>query len=199
MHRPSAFRTHAASLAASLVTVLALTAAPAIAGEVVDAATAVEAAVAAGDFDAWQKANGDLLAKAWAQPGLHFNHLVLVTAPAAGYGVYDVRPDSIYAQGEPILVYAEPEGYGFGTLATGQMEIAFGIDLKVLDPGGAVLVEMPDFLSIKFQSWQPAHEFVANLSVSMGSAPPGDYQLEFTFRDLHGGQNSSFTTNVSVK
>lgn len=172
---------------------------PARAGEVVDAATAVETAVATGDFNAWQAANATLLSTAWFQPGLHFNRLLLVSAPASGYGSYEVRPDSVFAAGEMILVYAEPEGYGYGDLGGGKLEIAFDIDLKVMDPAGSVLVEMPGFMQLVHQTWGPAREFVANMSVSMGQAPVGDYRLEFTFRDRHGGQSSSFTTDVTIQ
>ncbi len=171
----------------------------ATAGEVVDAAAAVEAAVAAGDFNAWQAANARLLEVAWFQPGLHFNRLILTSTPAAGYGSYEVRPDSVYAPGEPILVYAEPEGFGFGDLGGGRSEIAFDIDLKVMDPAGTVLVEMPSFMQLVHQTWGPAREFVANMSVDMGQAPPGDYRLEFTFHDRHGGQSASFTTDVTLQ
>ena len=172
---------------------------PVAAGPVVDAAAAVEAAVASGDFNAWQAANNQLLSTAWFQPGLHFNRLVLTSTPAVGYGSYDVRPDSIYARGEQIFVYAEPEGYGFGDLGNGKLEIAFDIDLRVLDPAGTVLLEAPDFMQVAHQTWGPAREFVANMTVAMGEAPAGQYRLEFTFRDRHGGQQSSFTTDVTLQ
>ncbi|MCB6177568.1 hypothetical protein LHP98_05415 [Rhodobacter sp. Har01] len=172
---------------------------PVQAGPVADAAAAVEAAVAAGDFAAWQAANGTLLTEAWFAPGLHFNRLILTAAPASGYGSYEARPNSTYGRGEDIFVYAEPEGYGFGDLGGGKLEIAFDIDLRVLDPAGTVLVEAPDFMAVSHQVWGPAREFVANMTVSMGEAPAGAYTLEFTFRDRHGGQKSTFTTDVTIQ
>lgn len=187
------------TLALPLSLCLCLTALPAAAGDLVDAATAVEAAVAAGDFDAWAAANATLMTSAWFQPGLHFNRLILTSVPSTGYGVYEVRADSVYASGEPILVYAEPEGYGYGTLPDGRSEIAFDIDLRVMDPAGTVLLEAPGFMQVAHQVWGPAREFVANMTVNMGQAPAGDYTLEFTFHDRHGGQSSSFTTNVTLQ
>ncbi len=172
---------------------------PVQAGQLTDAAAAVEAAVAAGDFNAWQAANAQLLATAWVQPGLLFNRLLLTSTLAAGYGNYEVRPDSIYARDTPIYVYAEPEGYGFGDLGGGRMEIAFDIDLRVMDPTGAVLLEVPNFMALAYQTWGPAREFVANMTVDMAQAPAGDYRLEFTFRDRHGGQSASFTTDVTLQ
>lgn len=188
-----------AALAAGLCAGLFAAAPTLHAGEVVDAAAAVEAAVAAGDFNGWQAANAALLAKAWFQPGLHFNRMILTNGPATGYGSYEPRADSVYAAGEPILIYAEPEGYGFGDLGGGRFEIAFDIDLRVLDPAGSVLVEMPGFMALQHQTWGVAREFVANMTVSMGQAPAGSYVLEFTFRDRHGGQSASFTSAITIQ
>ena len=112
---------------------LALLPLAAPAGDLSDAAAAVEAAVAAQDFAAWQAAEARLDELLWYSAGLHFGTLTLVSAPASGYRMYDSRADNLYAQGEPILLYAEPRGYGYGTLDTGQLQIAFDIDLTVKD------------------------------------------------------------------
>ncbi len=179
---------------------LALLPLAAPAGDLSDAAAAVEAAVAAQDFAAWQAAEGRLDELLWYSAGLHFGTLTLVSAPAAGYRMYESRADNVYAQGEPILLYAEPRGYGYGTLDNGQLQIAFDIDLTVKDTGsGEVLVEMPKLMQLTYASWGPTREFVANLTYSMGTAPPGAYTLVTTFHDLNGGQSASFTSDVVIR
>ncbi|OYW61326.1 MAG: hypothetical protein B7Z10_04940 [Rhodobacterales bacterium 32-66-7] len=174
-------------------------AAPVLAGPVTDAATAVETAAAADDFNAWFQANEALLEAAWTVPGLHFGNIVNTTVPAPVYGNFEERADTVYAPGEPILIYAEPRGYGYGDIGGGMLEIAFGVDLRVLDPAGTVLLEMPEFSTFTLQSRAKARELMFNLSVSLDGAPPGDYQLEFTFNDRYGGQSDSFVSNITIK
>lgn len=174
--------------------------APAQAGPLADAAAAVEAAIAANDFDAWQAANAKLLDEAWFAAGLHFDRVVLTAAPGAGYGGFEPRANASYGKGEDILVYAEPKGYGYGDLGNGKYEIAFDVDLRLLDKAGTVLLEAPNFLALSHQAQGMAREFVGTLTVNLGpEAPAGDYQLEFTFRDRHGGQSASFTTEVTLQ
>jgi hypothetical protein len=187
------------SSAVLLALPLGLSGVSAHAGEVVDAAAAVEAAIAAGDFNAWQAANATLLDIAWVQPGLHFNRLLLTSGTAVGYGSYEVRPDNVYAVGEKIFVYAEPEGFGFGELGNGKLEIAFDIDLRVLDGSGALLVEAPNFMQLQYQTAGKVHEFLANMTVELGDTPAGQYTLEFIFHDRHNGQSASFTTDIVVQ
>jgi len=169
------------------------------AGEIADAAAAVEAAIAAEDFDAWRAANAVIEEKLWAAPGLHFGTLMLVTGPAAGFGSYDPRPDNIYTMGEPVQIYAEPAGYGYGDLGNGMLEVAFDIDLTISDPAGAVLGEFPGIMSLVYPSRVKAREFLANLTYNLDGVPPGDYTLTTNFRDRHSGQAASFTSEIVVK
>lgn len=185
-------------LSVALLLALGL-AAPVLAGPVTDAAAEAEAAVAADDFDAWYQANEALLEAAWTLPGLHFGNLAMTTVPAPMYGNYEERADTVYAADEPILIYAEPRGYGYGDVGGGMLEIAFGVDLRVLDPAGTVLLELPEFSTFTVQTRTRSRELMFNLSVSLDGAPPGDYQLEFTFNDRHGGQSDSFTSNITIK
>lgn len=172
---------------------------PLHAGEIADAAAAVEAAIAANDFDAWQAANDVIEDKLWAAPGLHFGTLMLVTGPATGFGAYDPRPDNVYAVGEPVQIYAEPAGYGYGDLGDGLLEIAFDIDLTVTDPEGTVLAEIPDIMSLAYASRTPAREFLANLTYNLEGVPAGSYTLTTNFRDRHSEQAANFTSDIVVK
>lgn len=170
------------------------------AGELADAAAAVESAVTANDFAAWQSAAAALETKLWFSAGLHFGTLTLVSAQSTGYGVYQSRADNVYAQGEPILIYAEPKGYGYGDAGNGMYEIAFDIDLIVKDTAsGEVLLESPSLMQIAYQAMVPAREFVANLNYTLGTAPPGSYTLETVFHDRHGGQQASFTSDIVIR
>lgn len=188
-----------ASAATALGLALLTAPAPVLAGDIVDAATAVEAALQANDFDAWQAANAALLDKLWNAPGLHFGTLVLTQSEPTGYGAYVQRADNVYAQGEPILIYAEPMGYGFGALDDGRNEIAFDIDLKVLGTDGEVLADAPGIMNLAYASHGTPHEFMANITYNLDGIPPGTYTLDTTFRDRHAEQSASFTNEIVIK
>ena len=185
------------SFAASAL--LATLAVPAQAGEIVDAATTVETALQADDFNAWQAANQVLLETLWNAPGLHFGTLTLSTGTAAGYGIYESRPDNIYAANEPVLIYAEPRGYGYGDAGDGTYEIAFDIDLNLLDPAGNVLGQFPNIMALQLPVRVKVREFVANLTYELNGVPPGSYTLETIFHDRHGDQSASFTSDIVIR
>jgi len=186
-------------LSFSVFAVLAALCAPAQAGDIVDAAAKAEAAIAAGDFDAWYAANEVLLAAAWTAGGLHFGSLFAVTAAVTSFGEFVPRDDTVYAANEAIHLYVEPRGYGYGDLGAGQFEIAFDIDLRVLDPAGAVMLEQPNFGAFTVKSTARARELFVNLTATLDGAPAGDYTLEFIFRDKHSDQTASFTNDVTIQ
>ena len=183
-------------LAFSLATGLA---APLAAGALADAAAKAEAAIAAGDFDAWYAANETLLDAAWTAGGLHFGTLVATTGDATGYGAFAPRANTIYTASEPIHLYVEPRGYGYGDLGGGQFEIAFDIDLRMLDRAGTELFAQPDFSQFVVPTKAHARELMVNLTTTLDGAPPGDYTLEFTFRDRHSDQTAMVTNDITIK
>lgn len=189
---PNRFAAAALALAVALAT-------PALSGPLVDAATKAEAAIAAGDFDAWFAANETLRDTAWTSGGLHLANVFATTGDAPGFGAYDLRPDTTYAAGEPIYLYVEPRGYGYGDLGNGMLEIAFDIDLKVLDSGGTVLLDQKSFTNFSVQTRVKARELMINLTANLTGAPPGDYTLEFTLNDKYGGQSASFTNDITIQ
>lgn len=172
---------------------------PLHAGEIADAAAAVEDAITAQDFDTWYAANETLMEKAWTAAGLHFGTVTLATAPADGFGIYTARENNVYGLAESINIYAEPRGYGFGALPDGQNEIAFDIDLKIMDPAGTTIAELPDFVNLVLTSHAKPREFVANVQIDLNGAPAGDYTLELTFRDRYSDGSASFPVNITLK
>lgn len=172
---------------------------PLHAGPLADAAAKAEAAITAGDFDAWYAANDALLDAAWSAGGLHFGNLVATTGDATGYGAYEPRANAVYAVSEPIYLYVEPRGYGYGDIGNGVSEIAFDIDLRLLDRSGTMLFEQPDFAQFVVKTKAHARELMVNLTTTLDGAPPGDYTLEFNFRDRHSDQTAKFTNDITIQ
>ena len=131
----------------------ALWALPAYAGPIADKAAEIEALIAAEDTAGAALAASDLYGQVWdAAPEISFGNVVLVADTAGGYGIYNPRPDAKYKAGEPVILYAEPHGYGFGAPGEGLYSIGFDVDLKVLSEAGDVLGEIPNLAALDLQS-----------------------------------------------
>ncbi|TXI03945.1 MAG: hypothetical protein E6Q73_03915 [Pseudorhodobacter sp.] len=181
----------AIALAASLLTL------PAQGGEIADKATEAESLLSAGDDLGAITAARRAFGKAWeATTGLAIGETALISEPASGYGIYNPRPDDKFKIGEPILIYAEPMGFGYGNPGEGLYSIGFFVDLKVMTEGGEVLGDLQNLTELDLTSRYPNREFQANLTYNLEGVPPGRYVLQTTLRDKNSAKIGSFETTV---
>lgn len=181
----------AIALAASLLTL------PAQGGEIADKATEAESLLSAGDDLGAITAAREAFGKAWeATTGLAIGETALISEPASGYGIYNPRPDDKFKIGEPILIYAEPMGFGYGNPGEGLYSIGFFVDLKVMTEGGEVLGDLQNLTELDLTSRYPNREFQANLTYNLEGVPPGRYVLQTTLRDKNSAKIGSFETTV---
>ena len=158
----------AIALAASLLTL------PAQAGDIADKAAEAESLLSAGDDAGALSAAREAFGKAWeATTGLAIGETVLIAEPASGYGIYNPRPDDTFKIGEPVLIYAEPMGFGYGSPGEGLYSIGFFIDLKVMTEAGEVLGDLQNLTELDLTSRYPNREFQANLTYNLEGVPPG--------------------------
>ena len=182
----------------ALALLLAL-ATPAAAGPLVDAATAIEAKLAAGDAvgalgNAW-----DLLALVWDQgPSLSFGQALLVQESATGYGVFNPRSSIIFKKGEPILIYCEPFGFGYGSPGEGLNSVNFIVDLQVLDASGNQLALAEGATEYNMTSRHQNREVQANITYSLDGIPVGRYTLITTLRDKNSARSGAFQTAIEI-
>lgn len=182
----------------ALALLLAL-ATPAAAGPLVDAATAIEAKLAAGDAvgalgNAW-----DLLALVWDQgPSLSFGQALLVQESATGYGVFNPRSSIIFKKGEPILIYCEPFGFGYGSPGEGLNSVNFIVDLQVLDASGNQLALAEGATEYNMTSRHQNREVQANITYNLDGIPVGRYTLVTTLRDKNSLKSGSFQTAIEI-
>ena len=170
---------------------------PALAGTVADKAAEIETLMAVPDSKGAVDAANALMGMVWdstAEIGIH--QTVLVTEPAAGFGIYNPRADEKYKVGEPIMIYAEPFGFGYGAAGEGLYSIAFAVDLKVMTEAGEILGEMPDLASLELTSRYQNREFQANLTYTLDGVLPGRYVLETTLRDKNSAKVGTFQNVV---
>lgn len=171
----------------------------ALAGPVADKAAEVETATTAGDFLTAMKGAQDISDMVWeATPGLIFTETMAVAEPAAGYGLYNPRPDTIYKTGEAIILYAEPFGFGYGDGGEGLFTIGFAVDLQVLDETGGELANVQNVTELNLASRYKNREFQANLTYNLDGIEPGKYRLITTLRDKNSAKTGSFETAIEI-
>ncbi len=190
--------THApiARLAFLLMLTLAL---PAGAGPIVDSAGGIEARLAARDYPTAIAGARDLLGQVWAEvPEIGFTQALLVSETAAGYGVYNPRSTNLFKKGEPIIIYAEPFGFAYGSPGEGLNSIGFAVDLQVLDASGAELASVPNVTQLDLNSRYQNREFQANITYNLDGIAPGKYTLVTTLRDKNSEKAGVFRTDIEI-
>lgn len=187
MHRPLA------------LCALILAALPAGAGPVVDAATGIEAKLAAGDFPGALDDSRALMAQVWDQsPGLTFGQALLVAENATGFGVFNPRDNNVFKQGEPILIYCEPFGFAYGAPGAGLYSVNFIVDLQVLDASGNQLANAEGATEYNMTSRHQNREVQANITYSLDGIPVGRYTLVTTLRDKNSQKSGAFQTAIEI-
>ena len=100
--------------------------------------------------------------------------------------------------GEPILIYAEPFGFGYGSGGDGLYTIGFIVDLKVMTEAGEVLGELPSVANLDLTSRYQNREFQANLTYTLSGITPGRYVLETTLRDKNSEKFGTFQNTIEI-
>jgi hypothetical protein len=172
----------------------------AYAGDVADLATQIEDALGKRDTGRALQAADTIFMTAWnASEGIGFTAAVPVAEVPKAYGVYNPRKDTVYKVGEPIILYAEPFGYGYGQTTAGIYTIGFDVDLRVLGADGAVVAEAPGVLQVGMESRRKNQEFMADMTFNLGGLAPGAYKLETTLRDKNSPKWGQFVTQVEIR
>lgn len=170
----------------------------AAAGPLKDISGEVESAVAAGDSARAVDLARNLLDEVWTAVPLGFSTVVLVQGDPSGFGIYDERETNSYKPGEPIVIYAEPFGFGYGLVQEGIYRIGFDVDLVVKSGDGAVLAELPDIMQLGLTTRRRNKEFLASITYNLTGAPPGRYVLATTLRDQNSDKAASFEMPVEI-
>lgn len=168
----------------------------AVAGPIADAAATYEAQIAQGDIAAADATFEDMSEMAWLAAGLHMGTVSLVDAEPGGFGIYTERDGNEYAMGEPVKIYAEPKGYAHGKVAPGEFEIAFDVDLTLLDDQWNLMADVTDIMHLVVQSRARNREFFASLTYNITVPKPGKYVLRTKLRDRHSKKYISFDVPV---
>ncbi len=169
------------------------------AGPLVEAATAIEAKLATGDAIGALDGARDLMAQVWDQsPALSFGQALLVAEPATGYGVFNPRSSIVFKKGDPIQIYCEPFGFGYGSPGEGLHSVNFIVDLQVLDASGNQLALAEGATEFNMTSRHQNREVQANITYNLDGIPVGRYTLITTLRDKNSLKSGSFQTAIEI-
>jgi len=119
----------------------------------------------------------------WDQSPLYSRKTLFVDS-AQGYGLYTERASGpVFSQGEQLLVYLEPVGFGYGASGTGSYILGFDVGVTLLKPSGEQLFAREKFTSIQRPVRYRNREFYLTLNLNFNGLPAGDYEIQLTFDD----------------
>ena len=121
-----------------------------------------------------------------------------VSKPAAYFGDYEPRPNTVYNRSEKLYFYGEPKNLLYPKNAKGQFEPAFDVDVEIRGPTGESM-KQPKLMSFRLPTRSRAQDIFLNLSLTLSSAPPGKYNVKFVVRDLNSKKSAAVDTDVTLK
>ncbi len=167
------------------------------AGDLVDAAEKAESLVEEEKFPEAIKALEEARDSVWEKSPLTINNVTLVDGDPSGYGAYSPRANNEYKAGDPIVIYTEPKGYGFGR--DGDFyTIKIDLDFDIQDASGASLAKQENFSTWEFKSTHQNREFMGKLTYNLNGATPGTYKFVTTARDKNADSSAEFITEVKI-
>lgn len=182
-----------------LLCALLMTGSAALAGPVADTAASVETRLSNGDYPGAVAEAREILQAVWDEsPGIGFTDTFLIIEPASGFGIYNPRADNIYKLAEPIVIYAEPFGFGYGNPGEGLVSIGFFVDLQVQSDSGEILGDVPNVTELDMSSRYPNKEFQANITYNLDGISAGKYRLITTLRDKNSAKIGTFETEIVI-
>ena len=127
--------------------------------------------------------------------------LIIRTAKFAtnikGYGVYSER-DAVFKKNEPLIVYVEPIAFNYKDLGEGQYLANFGIDFKLGNADGEILLGKNDFLNMPIKTARHNREVHLTLTVNLTGLGAGKYVSHYRIRDKNSTKSATFALPFEV-
>ena len=124
-------------------------------------------------------------------------NFMLVKRPAKHFGDFEAREGNTVGGSEQFHFYAEPRNLVMKQ-AAGVYEAALEVDIEVSAEKGREQ-KQPRFMSVKIPSRSRIQDLYLNLSVSLGGAPAGKYNIKFVVRDLNSKKSATVQQQLVVK
>jgi hypothetical protein len=174
-----------------------ISAAPALSGEIADAATKAEALFGEGKYQESLAALDAAREVIWQKAPLTFGKTLFVVSDPGGYGVYDLRDNNEFKPGEPLVIYTEPQGYGHGR--DGAMYLLnLKLDFEIRNKAGESLAKQENFSAWALRSRVANKEFMGKVTYNLTGIEPGEYEVITTVRDQNSAKTGSFTMPFKI-
>src|SRR5262245_1880510 len=134
----------------------------------------------------------------WDRMPLTIQRALWVADSPTGFGLYTPRSNNIFGAGTPMLIYAEPIGFGWnksGDLWHAELRA----DLVLRKRDGAELFRQPDFQKLSLASWVRNREFMTTFTYTFRDIPKGEYLVDTTLRDTVTGKSVAFSLPFVVR
>ena len=138
------------------------------------------------------------LDKARESAPMVIRNFMLVSRPAKYFGDFEARKGNTFGRGEQLHFYAEPRNLVIPRSAAGFYEPALEVDIEV-GPEKGEPHKQPKFMSVRIPSRSRIQDLYLNMTVSLGQAPPGKYNIRFVVRDLNSKKSSTIAQQVVFK
>lgn len=116
---------------------------------------------------------------------LEIRSLQFTENEAGGFGLYQIRQNNNFTQGETFYIYAEPKNHTTKEIEQGLYEIHIREDIYILDMEGNILWGQKDFLDYHIFSHSPNNEiFITNSITQDTPFPIGEYQFQLVLKDV---------------
>jgi len=182
----------------TLLFLAAISAVPALAGEIEDLARDAEAKANAGRHieavETLRRAINVLMAKG----PLTLRKVQFIAEPPKGFGIYKPRANNAFRAGEPLIVYAEPIGMGWKA-AGGVNEAHVATDFEIRTTDGKILGGQKDFGRFEFASNDQNQEIMTHLTIRLSGVPRGQYVFVATYRDQVNGKSASLELPFEIR
>lgn len=161
------------------------------------ALTGVWGHAAAQSLEAVESAEEAVVA-AWEQTPLTYRTALIIEPDPGGFGVYTERATTEFAANEPIVIYAEPVGYAWRDNGDGTYTFGFDIDLLVKTSDGEIVGGQENFQHLELTSREKNREFMLTLTLTLTGAPPDEYVVEYTTRDIASDKQGVISLPFSI-
>ena len=154
------------------------------------------------DEEKYNEAVGELeeaLMVVKSKADLEFVNVTFTDEEAWGFGMYNQREDTIFAQGETFLMYGEARNYTIKEIKKDLYEIYLKEDIYILDKNNNVLFEQEDFLDYHITSHSKNFDlFINNTLTQTSPFPVGNYKFLLVLKDVFSEKTTEVTIDFTV-
>jgi len=116
---------------------------------------------------------------------LDFVNVLFVKEDAPGFGMYNTRESSTFAQGETFYMYGEAKNYTIKEIDENLFEIYLKEDIYILDEENNILFGQADFLDYHITSHSKNSDiFISNTLTQTSPFPIGNYKFRLVLKDV---------------